>query len=508
MNINKANTEMKWGQPSSEDKPNTQARKQGLIRGLKGKKGESMAEQKKRFERDQLEDEMRDEERQNRDVERDDKMGKKSSPKPHQVESDPISGQDDEEFQQKEFDMTNQTQNAVFEAFEDVLKSDEDLELLEKGLRQKLKDAKNALTSTGSGGSGGSDGRGKPLTTADKLRNAQANRKKATADPNRPELESTLKGERTEIIGARRGASKVKGALSRVKDKLDQRENAPGAIKRGVERFSGASQSAAKKVGEKAKSTAAETKRRTSNVASAAAGAKSAPAKPTYSNPNMKDTPMSSAPKPKPKAGNLGMGNTRKIDFSNVKLTKSDADAIWEAFEDSGLDVRIEKKDSLGAWEHPEGSREPVRGWAGKGTQIKNKKASSKVDIKSGAAKGADDIRNYPAMSKPNKKTAGSKKSSKDDYANYPMMSKPNNKKSSKAEMMHEMADAKSNRMTDVKPDYQRGRNAGKGQTATFQNGQWQSNNPQPSKGVDKSGKVRKSLGWEIRQRRGEGLDG
>ena len=143
MNINKANTEMKWGQPSSEDKPNTQARKKGLIRGLKGKKGESMAEQKKRFERDQLEDEMRDEERQNRDVERDDKMGKKSSPKPHQVESDPISGQDDEEFQQKEFDMTNETQNAVFEAFEDVLKSDEDLELLEKGLRQKLKDAKN-----------------------------------------------------------------------------------------------------------------------------------------------------------------------------------------------------------------------------------------------------------------------------------------------------------------------------------------------------------------------------
>jgi hypothetical protein len=347
MNINKANTEMKWGQPSSEDKPNTQARKQGLIRGLKGKKGESMAEQKKRFERDQLEDEMRDEERQNRDVERDDKMGKKSSPKPHQVESDPISGQDDEEFQQKEFDMTNQTQNAVFEAFEDVLKSDEDLELLEKGLRQKLKDAKNALTSTGSGGSGGSDGRGKPLTTADKLRNAQANRKKATADPNRPELESTLKGERTEIIGARRGASKVKGALSRVKDKLDQRENAPGAIKRGVERFSGASQSAAKKVGEKAKSTAAETKRRTSNVASAAAGAKSAPAKPTYSNPNMKDTPMSSAPKPKPTTG----GASRKIDMSGVNLPtlnsgsrsgfrkSEDRNAVWEAFEESGFDI-------------------------------------------------------------------------------------------------------------------------------------------------------------------------
>ena len=268
---------------------------------------------------------------------------KKASPKPHQVESDPISGQDDEEFQQKEFYMTNETQNAVFEAFEDVLKSDEDLELLEKGLRQKLKDAKNALTSTGSGGSGGSDGRGKPLTTADKVRNARANRQRkeeaarAESDPR-----SNLKGERREIIGARRGASKVKDVLSRVKDKLDQRENAPGAIKRGVERFSGASQSAAKKVGEKAKSTAVETKRRTSNVASAAAGAKSAPAKPTFSNPNMMNTPSSapkSAPKSEPKAGNLGMGNTRKIDFSNVKLSKSDADAIWEAFEESGFDI-------------------------------------------------------------------------------------------------------------------------------------------------------------------------
>ena len=69
MDVEKANMEQRWGQPSSADKPNTQARKKGLIRGVSEKAGDA---------------------------------AKKSSPKPHQVESDPISGQDDEEFQQKE----------------------------------------------------------------------------------------------------------------------------------------------------------------------------------------------------------------------------------------------------------------------------------------------------------------------------------------------------------------------------------------------------------------------
>jgi len=350
--------------------------------------------------------------------------------------------------------VTNQTQNAVFEAFEDVLKSDEDLELLEKGLRQKLKDAKNSLTSTGSGGSGGSDGRGKPLTTADKLRNAQANRKKATADPNRPELESTLKGERTEIIGARRGAGKVRGALSRAKNKLDQRENAPGAISRTAQRtYAGGKKRVA---AGKAKLSSAKTEggRRAGNVAAAAAGAKSAPAKPTFSNPNMGGTP-SSAPKPKPTTG----GASRKIDMSGVNLTNlnsgnrsgfrksEDRNAVWEAFEDAGFDVSKADVPYMGS----------VKG--------NNKKASPKVEH-SGAAKGADDYADYTSKIKPNKK-----KSSKDystathSQAEYTTMSKPN-KKQSKG-------------------------NAGKGQTAEFKGGQWQSNNkPQTPK-----------------QRRGEGLD-
>ena len=89
MDVEKARRKKPWWQPSSEDKPNTQARKKGLIRGVPEKAGDA---------------------------------AKKSSPKPHQVESDPISGQDDKEFQQKEFvmndaELNNEIKKAVREAF-------------------------------------------------------------------------------------------------------------------------------------------------------------------------------------------------------------------------------------------------------------------------------------------------------------------------------------------------------------------------------------------------------
>ena len=120
MDVEKANTEMKWGQPSSADKPNTQARKQGLIRGVPEKAGDA---------------------------------AKKASPKPHQVESDPISGQDDEEFQQKGFSMTNERmEEAVWAGFEDVIKSDEDYDQLEKGLRSAANKLKNTYRKVNSAG--------------------------------------------------------------------------------------------------------------------------------------------------------------------------------------------------------------------------------------------------------------------------------------------------------------------------------------------------------------------
>ena len=61
---------------------------------------------------------------------------KKSSPKPHQVESDPISGQDDKEFQQKEFVMNDADRQAIWE----TLGASE--EVMEKGLRSAAKKMK------------------------------------------------------------------------------------------------------------------------------------------------------------------------------------------------------------------------------------------------------------------------------------------------------------------------------------------------------------------------------
>jgi hypothetical protein len=108
---------------------------------------------------------------------------------------------------------------------------------------------------------------------------------------------------------------------------------------------------------------------------------------------------------------------------------------------------------------------------------------SSKVNVNSGAAKGVDDstkrrrerTRHLNRIEFPSP-YASTKPRRSSEYSE--MLSKPNKTKSKGAEYT---------RMTTQ---------TGKGQTAEFRGGQWESNNPQPSKGVDKYGKVRKSLGW------------
>jgi hypothetical protein len=173
------NMEMRWGQPSSKDKPNTQARKKGLVRGVPEKAGDAAKKvtpkkaepkspwddesdaldqgsdnsnsaddttgkqiklavqdawfekqeshlkrgkdetDKEWWERLQEEEEMKDEERWDKqadeiDQREEQEREKESSPKPHRVPSDPISGQD-QPGEVEDREIRNAVQDAWFE---------------------------------------------------------------------------------------------------------------------------------------------------------------------------------------------------------------------------------------------------------------------------------------------------------------------------------------------------------------------------------------------------------
>jgi hypothetical protein len=412
MDVEKANMEQRWGQPSSADKPNTQARKKGLIRGLKGKKGESMAEQKKRFERDQLEDEMRDEERQNRDVERDDKMGKKSSPKPHQVESDPISGQDDQEFQQKEFDMndTLMIQKGLTALLEeghdeymlikgDILDNDLDLafdtfedfelrlEAFEAG--EFDPDIEKVL-----GIGGRKAGTWNPLGRKAKMNRAEGREKEKNTQADYEADEKSrgrgpgkkgpsavnMKGRQPggkargagggykggdlsdrdtfagalarRVVGAKNKASKLRPSDPRraigkkVGQGRDAASAAGSAAVSGAKAAGNAAASGAKTVGSTTAGVGAGVGRVGAAAGKGVVGAASETAKNTKAaytgNPRTsRSTNVTPASRPGSIAnqgGVAGAGNKDKT-HSGGYLGKADLDAIWEAFEDAGLDI-------------------------------------------------------------------------------------------------------------------------------------------------------------------------
>ena len=210
------------------------------------------------------------------------------------------------------------TADIIEDAFADLTK--EDMELLEKGLRQKLKDAKKKLSGSGAR---------KPQTTAEKIEFAQANRKKKSGEGSRPDVSSKLKGTK-ESGKVGRGISSLLRGAKKVGSKLDQREAAPGAIKRAGKAAGSAAKAGASATSAKAKATGTEAKRRGSNVASAAKGAKSTPAKPTFSSPNMsaskKDAPKAAT---KVVASPSSSGGTKVDKFGNKSAVQK---AVWEAF--------------------------------------------------------------------------------------------------------------------------------------------------------------------------------